>query len=159
MIVGLAAAPFGVLLWLVLRGRARAPVGGVGALAPGLGRRLFVDPACRLQDLTLTAVIVLGDDVLVGYTGGHGSWFTGDPDDRGSPRVMEGLHDVAGQLLLPDLVRDTDAMVLLQRWRDQGARLTSVVPRDAGVMVLADRRRRTTVMAAFRGWAGSGELP
>jgi len=159
LILGLAAAPLGVLLWLVLRRRAPAPVGDVSALAPGLGRRLFVDRACSLEDLTLTAVIVLGDDVLVGYAGGHGSWFTAEPDDRGLPHVMEGLHDVAGQFFLPDLVRDPDAMVLLQRWRDQGARLVSVVPRDGGVVVLADRRRRrTTVVAAFRGWAGSGEF-
>jgi len=72
---------------------------------------------------------------------------------------MEGLRDVAGQLFLPGLVRDTDAMVLLHRWRDQGTRLISVVPRDAGVVVLADRRRRTTVVAASRGSAGSGEFP
>ena len=159
MIVGLAAAPLAVLLWLALRRRPTAPVGNVGALAPDLRRRLFVDPACHLQDLTLTEVIALGDDVLVGYKGGHGSWFTGDPDDRRKSHVMEGLHDVAGQLFLPDLVRDTDAMVLLHRWRDQGARLISVVPRDAGVVVLADRRRRTTVVAAFRGSPRSGEFP
>jgi len=137
LILGLAAAPLGVLLWLVLRRRAPARVG----------------------DLTLTAVIVLGDDVLIGYAGGHDSWHTKHPGDRGTPHVMEALHGVAGQLLFPDLVRDRDAMMLLQRWRDQGARLTGVVPRDAGVVVLTDRRQRATVVAAFRDWAGSGEFP
>lgn len=155
----LAAAPVSVLLWLALRRRAPALVGNVRALAPGLRRQLFVDPLCHLQDLTLTEVIALGDDVLVGYTGGYGSWFTVDPEDRGRPLVKDGLNDVAGQLFLPDLVRDTETMVLLQRWRDQGARLTSVVPRNAGVVGLADRRRRTAVVAALSGPSISEKFP
>jgi hypothetical protein len=158
--VVLAAVPCGVLLWLALRRRAPALVGSARFLAPGLRRRLFVDPAYRLQDLTLTEVIALGDDVLLGYTGGHGSWFTVDPDDRGRTQVMEGLDDIApGQLFLPDLVRDTEAMVLLHQWRDQGTRLTSVVPRTVGVVALADRRRRTAVLAALPGRGVSEELP
>jgi hypothetical protein len=157
--VVLAAVPCGVLLWLALRRRAPALVGNVRFLAPGLRRRLFVDPAYHLQDLTLTEVILLGDDVLLGYTGGHGSWFTVDPDDRGRTQVMEGLDDIAGQLFLPDLVRNTEAMVLLQQWRDQGTRLTSVVPRNAGVVALADRRRRTAVLAPLPGRGVSEELP
>ena len=159
MRVVLAVAPLWVLLWLALRRRAPSLVGNGRTLTPGARRRLFVDPVCRLRDLTLTEVIALGDDVLVGYAGGRGSWFTVDPEDRDRLHVIEGLDGIAGQLFLPDLVRDTDAMVLLHRWRDQGARLISVVPRDAGVVVLADRRRRTTVVAAFRGSPGSGEFP
>ena len=159
MSVVLAAVPCGVLLWLALRRRAPALVGNVRSLAPGLRRRLFVDPAYRLHDLTLTEVIALGDDVLIGYMGGHGLWFTVDPDDRGRTQVMEGLDDIAGQLFLPDLVRNTEAMVLLHQWRDQGTRLTGVVPRNAGVVALADRRRRTAVLAALPGRGVSEELP
>lgn len=159
MRVVLAVAPLWVLLWLALRHRAPSLVGNGRTLAPGARRRLFVDPVCRLRDLTLTEVIALGDDVLVGYAGGRGSWFTVDPEDRYRLHVIEGLDGIAGQLFLPDLVRDTEAMVLLHQWRDQKARLTGVVPRGAAVVGLGDRRRRIAVVAVLPGPGVSNEFP
>jgi hypothetical protein len=111
LVFALAVLPVGLLLWLTFV-KAR--------------RRLAEQPICSLKGIVLTEIVALKDDVLVGYRGGYGSWFTVDPVGTTTLRISAGLRDVEGQLLLPALVRDAGAMKLLYQWCDQHTPLVSL---------------------------------
>jgi hypothetical protein len=147
LLLGLSVLPLALLVWLTF-GRSTTKVSGIASDLPvGPKLRLFEDPLCCLEGIVITEVVVLQDDLLVGYRGGTGSWFTLDPANPEDPLIATDLQDAKGQLFLPMLVRDTRSMKLLYQWCGDQTRLASVVTRNHRVVALADTRRRNAVVA------------
>jgi len=147
LLFGLAVLPIALLVWLTF-GRTMMKVSGIASEFPlGSGLRVFEDPLCCLEGVVITEVVALKDDLLVGYRGGTGSWFTEDPANPDEVLVTTDLRDAEGQLFLPMLVRDTRSMKLLYQWCGDETHLVSVVSRSHRVVALADTRHRNAVIA------------
>ena len=147
LILGLSVLPIALLIWLTF-GRTTMRVSGIASELPvGPKLKLFEDPLCCLEGIVITEVVTLKNDLLIGYRGGTGSWFTLDPSTPDEPHVTPGLHEAEGQIFLPMLVRDTRSMKLLHQWWGDQTRLASVVARNHRVVALADTRRRNAVIA------------
>jgi len=121
--------------------------GAVSELQVGPKMHLFADPLCSLQGLVITEVVALRDDLLVGYEGGCGSWYSSDPANPTEVVVMTDLRETVGQLFLPKIVCDRRSMRLIHQWCADHTRLESVVARDYRVVALADIRHRNAVIA------------
>jgi hypothetical protein len=147
LLLGLAILPIALLVWLTI-GRTVMKVSGIVSELPvGPKLRLFEDPLCCLQGVVITEVVALKNDLLVGYRGGTGSWYTVDPSKPDAVVVTTDLFDAEGQLFLPMLVRDTRSMKLLHEWCADQTRLEGVVARNHPVVALADTRHRNAVIA------------
>jgi hypothetical protein len=132
LVFALAVLPVGLLLWLTL-------------VRPR--RQLQHNTLCCLRGVVLTEIVAVKDDVLAGYRGGTGSWFTVDSADPSGMHVAAGLREVEGQFFLPELVLDTRAMKLLYAWCDQQTRLTSAVCGHPPVIRLTDASPKHAVVA------------
>jgi hypothetical protein len=132
LLFALAVLPVGLIVWLTL-------------VRPR--RQLPEDTLCCLRGVVLTEIVAVKDDVLAGYRGGTGSWFTVDPADATGVRVTAGLRDAEGQFFLPAVVLDTRAMKLLYAWCEEQTRLVSAVCGHPPVIRLTDASPSHAVVA------------
>jgi hypothetical protein len=115
------------------------------ALAPaasevpvGRGFELLVDPLCVLHDVRLREVVTWGEDLLVGFTGGNGTWLRRDSFARGRLEVVDDQVDLSGELCFRHAARDTRTCRSLERWRDDGRVLVAVINDRIGLGAFVD---------------------
>lgn len=147
----LLVATAATVVWFTI-GRTMLAVAAVASeipVGPALG--LFADPLCALRGVRLVEIVVWRDDVLVGFTGGRGSWLR--RGEAGGERVVVVDDDVdpAGELCLRHAARDARSRRLLELWRTERRALTAVMNEGLGLAALVDEvsREALTVDLAY----------
>src|SRR5438093_1603359 len=101
--------PIAVLLWLTTRRPRLRIAGQPGLTGNAVSVALFRSSALVIDAVTITTVVELGDDLIVGYRSGQAG---------------------EGHILLSGLVRDARVMQLLHEWRSSSTRLMRCVSED-----------------------------
>jgi hypothetical protein len=125
-------------VWFTL-GRTMLALAPIASEVPvGRGFELLVDPLCALHDVRLREVVSWGEDLLVGFTGGHGTWLMRDSFAHRRLEVAGHQVDVEGQLCFRNAARDKRTRRSLELWRDDGRVLVAVINDRIGVGALVD---------------------
>jgi len=126
------------IVWCTL-GRSMMALAPAASEVPvGRGFELLVDPLCVLRGVQLREVVSSGGDLLVGFTGGHGSWLRRDAFARRRLDVVGDQVDVAAELCFRHGARDARTRQALERWRGDGRTLVAVINDRIGVGALVD---------------------
>jgi hypothetical protein len=126
------------LVWMTM-GRTMLALAPAASEVPvGRGFELLVDPLCALRDVRLREVVSWRDDLLVGFTGGNGTWLQRDSFARGQFEVVDDQVEVAGELCFPRGARDARMRRSLELWRDDGRVLVAVINDRVGLGGLVD---------------------
>jgi hypothetical protein len=126
------------IVWFTM-GRTMLALAPAASEVPvGPGFELLVDPLCALRDVRLREVVSWGEDLLVGFTGGHGTWLQPDSFARRRLDVVGDQVDVAGELCFRHGAGDARTRRSLELWRDDGRALVAVINDRIGVGALVD---------------------
>jgi hypothetical protein len=125
-------------VWLTLGRTMMALAPAASEVPVGRGLELLVNPLCALHDVRLREVVSWRDDLLVGFTGGNGTWLRRDSFACGRLEVIDDQVEVAGELCFPRGARDARTRRSLELWRDDGRVLVAVINDRVGLGGLGD---------------------
>jgi len=126
------------VVWFTMGRTMLALAPAASAVPVGPGFELLVDPLCALRDVRLREVVSWGEDLLVGFTGGNGTWLKRDSFAHRRLEVVKNQVNVAGELCFRHAARDARLRRSLELWRDDGRALVAVINDRIGVGALVD---------------------
>jgi hypothetical protein len=127
------------VVWLTMGRTMMALAPAASEVPVGRGFELLVDPLCALRDVRLREVVSWRDDLLVGFTGGNGTWLRRDSFATGRLEVIDDDQvDLAGELCFPHGARDARMRRSLEMWRNDGRALVAVINDRVGLGGLVD---------------------